>query len=141
MTTPTFRRNLRPFSALACAAVLLLAVGCSQDRHVFRSTALAPKSVSLVSVETGNTLWTKNVPPNQQLLLDFSRGGRGFEEYSSPDVPADEVKWQLWSLDATTRFGTRRNGGKVLDRGSETLPGEAFTIKLTVLDPEVASAN
>ncbi|MEO1235222.1 MAG: hypothetical protein AAFX76_00380 [Planctomycetota bacterium] len=131
---------MSPIAVVALVGAVLL-VGCSQDRHVYRSTPLAPKSVSIVSVETGNTLWTKNVPVGQQLMLDFSRPGGGNEIYSSPNVAPNQVKWETWSLDAIVRHGNQRKSGSVLDSGSKDLPGEEITIKVDILDPEVAAAN
>ncbi len=142
MTTPIRSR----FATTLLASVGLLAVlvftGCSQDRHVYRSTALAPKSVSIVSIETGNTLWTKNVPIGEQLLLDFSRNGKGGEEYSSPNTPADKVKWETWTLDSIAKWGgSSMKGGKKTDNGSVDLPGQAIIIKVDILDPNVAAAG
>ncbi|MEM6853520.1 MAG: hypothetical protein AAF593_03840 [Planctomycetota bacterium] len=141
MTTPTRSRFATTLLATVCLMAVLVFTGCSQDRHVYRSTALAPKSVSLVSIETGNTLWTKNVPVGEQLLLDFSRKGKGGEEYSSPNIPADKVKWETWTLDAIARYGSKMKGGKKIDSGSVDLPGQAFIIKVDRLDPDVAPAS
>lgn len=140
MTTP-IRRSATPLLATVCLLAVLVFTGCSQDRHVFRSTALAPKSVSIVSVETGNTLWTKDVPVGQQLLLDFSRKNKGGEQWSSPNIPADKVKWEIWTLDAIARYGSKMKGGKKLDSGTVKLPGQMITINVDILDPEVAAAN
>ena len=141
MTTPTRSRFATTLLATVCLMAVLVFTGCSQDRHVYRSTAVAPKSVSIVSVETGNTLWTKNVPIGEQLLLDFSRKGKGFEEYSSPNIPADKVKWETWTLDAIAQYGSKMKGGKKTDSGTEDLPGQAIMIKVDILDPEVAPAG
>lgn len=141
MTTPLCRRSASTLLASVCLLAVLVFTGCSQDRHVYRSTALAPKSVSIVSVETGNTLWTKDVPVGQQLLLDFSRNNKGGEYWSSPDIPADKVKWETWTLDATARYGSSMKGGKKLDSGTKDLPGQMITIKVELLDPEVAAVN
>jgi len=142
MTTPTRSRFSTALLATFCLSVVLIVTGCSQDRHVYRSTALAPKSVSLISIETGNTLWTKNVPIGEQLLLDFSRNGKGGEEYSSPNTPADEVIWETWTLDSIAKYGgSKMKGGKKTDNGKVDLPGQAIIIKVDILDPEVAAAG
>ena len=143
MTTTPRLRTRPPFAsaliATVCLAAVLLATGCSQDRHVYRSTALAPKAVSIVSIETGNTLWTKDVPVGQQLMLDFDRNGKGGEEYSSPNIPATGMKWELWSGDAIARYGTKKEGGKVMDKGTVDLPGQAVMIDVKILRPETAT--
>lgn len=141
MITPTRSRFAPALLATVCLLAVLVFTGCSQDRHVFRSTAVAPKTVSIVSVETGNTLWTKNVPVGEQLLLDFSRNGKGGEEYASPDVPADAVAWETWTLDAIARYGSKMKGGKKTDSGKVKLPGQSIIIKVDILDPEVAAAG
>ena len=138
MTLPTLRP--RSFAPLLLAAALLLSVGCSQDRHVFRSTALQPKSVSIVSVQSGNTLWTKDIPVGQQLLLDFSRKGKGNEAISSPNIPADKMTWELWTNDALPRYGSHMKGGKRLARETVNFDkGEYLMIDVDLLDPEVAA--
>jgi hypothetical protein len=141
--TSMLRRFARRMTAAAVPALGLTAalalVGCSQDRHVFRSTSIQPKSVSIVEVETNNTLWSKDVPAGQQLLIDFSRGGRGFEEYSSPDVPADKMKWELWTNDAVPRYGSHMKGGKRLAGDTVDLPGQQVMIKVDILDPNLAT--
>ncbi len=137
MTTTPRRRLLTP---IVLAAVLLLSVGCSQDRHVFRSTAIQPKSVSLVSVQSGQTLWTKDIPVGQQLLLDFSRNGKGGEEYSSPNIPADTVQWELWTNDATARYGSHMKGGKRLDRQTfDFNETQYIMIDVDLLDPDLVT--
>ncbi|MEM7627336.1 MAG: hypothetical protein AAF333_17200 [Planctomycetota bacterium] len=139
MTTTPRSRFASALIATVCLSAVLLATGCSQDRSVFRSTALQPKAVSIVSIETGNTLWTKDVPAGQQLMIDFDRKGQGGEEYSSPNMPATGMKWELWSEDANVRYGTKRAGGKVLDSGKIDLPGEAITVDVKILRPETAT--
>ncbi|MEM6459058.1 MAG: hypothetical protein AAF710_06675 [Planctomycetota bacterium] len=133
-------RQLHP-AALAVAGLLLALglTGCSKDRHVYRSTALAPKAVSLVSSETGNTIKTWNIPVGQQLVLDFSRGGRGGEEWSSPDVPADRVTFAFYSDESINRFNNEMKGGRRISGGSERLSGEHFIINVDILDPQVTA--
>ena len=141
MTTLT-RSFFAPTLLVAvCLVAVMVSTGCSQDRHVFRSTKLAPKSVSIVSVETGNTLWTKEVPIGQQMLIDFNRDGDGAESWSSSDVPADELVWETWTLDARARWGSKMKGGKKLDKGKVELTGEVVAIKVDLLDPEVVSVR
>ncbi|MEM9881892.1 MAG: hypothetical protein AAF800_03105 [Planctomycetota bacterium] len=137
------RRTFRITPAALAVAGLLLALGltgCSKDRHVYRSTAVAPKAVSLVSSETGNTLKTWNVPVGQQLVLDFSRGGRGGEEWSSPDVPADRVNFAFYTNESINRYGNEMKGGRRLESGSERLTGEHFIINVDILDPQVTAS-
>lgn len=135
---PTFRRSARTLLLTACLWALVLATGCSRDRHVFRSTALTQKSVSVVSQQTGDTLWTKDIPVNQQLLLDFDRNGRGRELYASPNIPATGMAWELWSGDAIVEYGSKRKGGRKLDSGKVKLPGQPVTIAVKVLQADRA---
>lgn len=141
MTTMIRSRFSRTLVAALCLVTLVAITGCSQDRHVFRSTSIAPKSVSLVSIDSGQTVWSMNVPVGQQLFLDFSRKGKGMENWSSPNIPADKVTWELWTLDTTARYGSQMKGGKKLDSETVTLSGEPIIIKVDLLDPSVSSAN
>lgn len=139
-------KTTRLFTSLTlalCLVATLLTVGCaSRDRHVYRSTALAPKVVSVVSVETGEVLWSMNVPAGQQLMLDFDRGNKGGEQYSSASIPADSMKWELWSLDARASYGSKRKGGKKLQGDKIKLPGDFVMIKVELLnDGSTASAR
>ena len=51
---------------VALTAVLALAtaafVGCTADRHTYKSTPTAPKSVAVSYIETGETAWSKRTP-------------------------------------------------------------------------------
>jgi hypothetical protein len=115
--------------------------GCSQDQHVYRSTALAPKAVSIISYETGKTLWSMNIPVGQQLHLDFSRKNKGGEVYRSPNIPADKVKWTLYSLDAMPEYGGHKmKGGKRIKGDTVKLPGEAIGIEVSLIDQETAAS-
>lgn len=138
MTTarPRFASTL---IAAVCLTAVLLATGCSKDRHIFRSTALKPVAVSIVSIETGNTLWTKDVPPRTQLLVDFNRNGKGNEEYRSSNIPATGASWELWSADAVVEYGDKMKGGKKIDSGKIDLPGEAVMLDYKILRPETAT--
>ena len=137
--TTTLRRFARRLLPVLGVSAMLAGVGCSQDRHVFRSTTGQPKSVSVVAVDSNETLWSKDVPPGQQLLLDFSRGGRGMESLTSPDVPADKMVWELWTNDAVPRYGSKMKGGRKLDNGSVNLPGQQIMIEVDILDPNAAA--
>jgi len=139
MNTLSRRRFVSVLLATTCLAVVLVSTGCSQDRHVYRSTRLSPKSISIVSLETGKTLWTKDVPVSHQLLIDFSRDGKGGEEWGSANVPADEMDWELWTLNSTARYGSEMKDGKKTDSGHLDLSGEEIIIKVDQLDPEVAA--
>jgi hypothetical protein len=140
MTHPARRLAPTLLTVLGLLATLAL-TGCSQDRHVYRSTQMQPKSVSLVSLVTQETLWTMDVPVGQQLLLDFSRDGKGFEAYTSADIPADQVDWELWTNAAVPRYGSHMKGGSKVDSGREDLPGDPVMIKVNLIKPDMVSAQ
>ena len=126
--------NARRFTPTLTALALIVAGllgGCSKDIHVFRSTAIAPKNVAIISATTGETLWSMNVPEGQQLRLDFGRGESN-EVYRSPNIPAKTMKWELWTLDAVARYGQKMKGGKKLDSEKIDLPDQQTIIDVKV---------
>jgi len=141
MTTTIRSRFSKPLVAAICMLALTAFTGCSQDRHVFRSTSIAPKQISVVSVDSGQTLWTMSVPVGQQLRLDFTRNGKGMEAWGSAAIPADKVDWELWSNDATARYGSKMKGGKKLDSDSVELSGEPIIIRVDLLSPTGSGAS
>ena len=133
MTQSTRSRIARPLTAVLCLAALVAVTGCSKDRHVFRSTELAQKSVAIVEAQTGESLWSKDIPAGQQLFLDFDRAGGGSEEYGFPNIPADSVRWEMWTLAARQKWNGAMKGGKRLDSGRQDLPGRPVIIDVDII--------
>ena len=143
MFQPT--RRLVALAVLPALLFVLTLGGCSQDRHVYRSTTLQPKAVSITSFVTGEELWSKRIPPGETLRLDFSRKGNSVEWIGSPEVAADKMKWQLYNKYTKASLGGAiMKGGKKLDGGTIDLPGEQIGIVVTILnqdDPTLTASD
>ena len=73
-------------------------------------------------------------------MLDFSRNGKGNEGISSPNIPADKMKWELWTNDATARYGSAMKGGKRLDGDTVDFDEQQFImIDVDILDPDTVA--
>ncbi|MBI1367599.1 MAG: hypothetical protein GC162_02980 [Planctomycetes bacterium] len=87
------------------AVLLALSAGCSTnfpygtswDRHNFVSTPNMPLSLSLVDTVTGQTVWTLDIPVNQQAVVDLEHN-QDWVAAQSPATPAHEVRWKVMSL-------------------------------------------
>lgn len=107
----TTRRAARLASTGFLAVALLGAVsGCYQPQGpgysglaplTYESTEMSPKTVSLIDTRTGETVWSVDVPVNQQLVIRF-REGRN-EGAFMPDV----MEWRL--MKRGNRFGALDN--------------------------------
>jgi hypothetical protein len=110
-----------------CAALMLLAGGCSLDRHVIRSTPAQPLSVSIVEVVSGEEVWSMDIPKNQQLLLDF--GGDTASPFTFDRTPAIQFAWELQTTnnadEITTDSGTFDLTGRPIMMVVAITPGAA----------------
>ena len=78
------------------AAGLFAAAGCSQDRHVFRSTVDLPTSVAVVDAMRDATLWQMDVPVQHKLVLDFDHRPE-LEPIITNTRPATRLAWRMYA--------------------------------------------
>jgi hypothetical protein len=100
----TARASLTPGSAHGIAAALagaiVLAAGCyrpqgalmptSGGAQTYFSTEALPKTVKVMDLRTGETIFTLDIPAGKQLTLDF-QAGEGDDQIGSPDLMRYEV--------------------------------------------------
>ncbi len=105
-TRPIARRLLL---AGACAMLTTLG-GCfyneggpgyTADIHTYVSNAWRPWTVTLVDTRTGESVWSVDIPVDQQLVVRFRKGKGPTDEL--PDM----MDWGL--MDAGTKYGHRNN--------------------------------
>ena len=120
-------------STLALALVVTFAIGCSADRHTYRSTLTSPKSVSVTYVNSGDTAWSYDIPTGEQLTLEFKRPGQ-FNGFKSPNVPATSMVWYTTELAAGRTLGGNPGKGKADDSGKVELSGQPVQINLSLRD-------
>lgn len=112
----TGRTWVSAISALALAATLM---GCSMDRHVYRSTVDLPTTISIEDPYNNQSLWQMDIPVGLDLTIDFDREGE-LEVASVSGLPATSMQWKL--ID-------QRNKG--IDHGAIALPGTPVVIRVT----------
>jgi hypothetical protein len=101
---------------------MLLAGGCSLDRHVIRSTPDQPLSISIVQVVSGEELWSMDIPKNQQLVLDFN-GDTG-SPFTFDRSPATQFAWELQTTSGKT--------DDVTDTGMVNLSGQPIMMVVAI---------
>jgi len=129
----------RPLLTLAFALIMLLgSTGCiySEDRDVFNSTYMMPKTAVLVDVSTGETLWQYDIPPEHILVVERDVDKGTLESIRNERGHPTRMEWWLYAGDASRsliRQGHYRSSP--LETGRITLPGHPVRMEFTVGDP------
>ena len=113
-----FRPGWRFGAYLLLAGAVL--TGCSQDRHVFISTVNLPTTVTLYDPLADQSVWSKDIPVGQKLVLDLDREGEE-ELFSVSGHPATMLTWELYDLDSS----------EPLVEDQMALPGVPIVIKVS----------
>ena len=127
-------RVFTPAAALALGAASL--IGCTADRHTFSSTAMAPKSVDITYIQSGETAWSYDIPPGQKLIIECSREGQ-FNGFKVPNTPAEEMKWYISSLKAGNDLSGHPGKFGAQSSGQVEFTGAPIQINLRLRDPKV----
>lgn len=125
-------------AALAVAA--LAAGGCyypggpmwSWDQFTYESTVWQPYTITLVDTRTGQTLWTVDVPVEQQLVMRFN-DGQGTADNITPTM----MEWEL--MPRGRRFGGLANAMPVPGRESRRV--DVTLRKTPELPPDMTAAG
>lgn len=75
--------------------------GWVPDSYTYESTPDMPYTVSIVDARTGETLWSLDVPVEQQLSFNFVKGDN--QDLAYPD----KMSWDVWEMG--TRWGNPKN--------------------------------
>ena len=128
-------------TALA-AALTLGMTGCnySDGREVIKSTEAAPKTVYAYYINTGETVWTYNIPPNTKLRVDLDTQGAGPELFYRTEGAPTTLSYKLFDINAKPSL-FRRNMfyGTVQDSGSMELDGGQVGWRWTITQSVAAS--
>lgn len=110
------------FRLMLLAAVLFILPACSSaDEHVFRSTIDVPKTITIYDSMRKTELWSKAIPVEHRLVLDFEREG-DVPLMKSSLKPAETMKWSLYAT----------NQDDPVEEGVETMPGTPIIMKMTI---------
>lgn len=123
--------RVAPCLALGLAAAAFAATGCSSDTHTYKSTRLAPITVDLVYINSGETAWTYEVPAGQMLTLDFDRKGE-VDGFRAPAAPATSVDWFTVPLDTKVGLDGNPKRSKALQSDKVDLSGQPVKIVLSL---------
>ncbi|MEM1099077.1 MAG: hypothetical protein AAGH92_09840 [Planctomycetota bacterium] len=129
-----FARSLAPAATLAATAFAM--TGCTADRHTFSSTPMAPKSVDITYIQSGETAWSYDIPAGQKLTLEFTRPGQ-FSGFKVPNTPAEGMKWYISDRGAGNDISGHPGKFGAQDSGEIELTGEPVQINLRLRDADV----
>ena len=129
----------RTLGLLILSLVLIQgATGCSysEDREVFKSTYMSPKSVYAVYKPSNETAWSYDIPPQHVLVVERDTDDDRVEFFTTSDGYPTSLSWELYPITAM-KSKTRRNHywGTPLDSGTIELKGTALVMGSTVGDP------
>ena len=130
----------RLMSTLALALLFLGATGCasySEDRSVFHSTAMSPKTYYVIDVISGETVWTYDIPPGHVLMVEFDvEKGAALESIRQERGYPNYMEWALYH-ESAGRSLLRKNHfrGTAVERGEQTLPGRPIRQGFTIGEP------
>lgn len=100
--------------------------GCSNDRHVFKSTVLRPTSVALVDMTNDQVLWSMDIPTGHKLDIDFNPLSASEVASVRPTVPAEHMRWRLRRISSPVSFLDPE-----VDQGELDLPGNPVMLKVS----------
>ncbi len=108
-------------SLLLCLGLMSACSSTSRDVHTFESTDLAPKTVSVIATDTGESLWTMDVPAGQKLVIDLNQDGERAEMGFPRHGYASEFTYRVYPLESGATFGQRY--GEALEEDTIELDG------------------
>ena len=130
----------RTLGLLVLSLVLVnSATGCSsysEDRDVFKSTYMSPKSVYVTFKPSNETTWSYDIPPQHILVVERDADDSHVSWATQPKGYPTSLKWELWPITAKESFWV--NGhylGSPIESGEIKLNGTPMVIGSTVGDP------
>lgn len=129
----------RLMSTLALAVLFVASTGCasySEDRAVYHSTYMSPKTVHVTDVITGEAVWTYDVPPGHVLMVEFDVGAGTLESIRQERGYPTRMEWALYPEQAG-RSLLRKNHfrGSSVERGTQPLQSRPIRLGFTVGEP------
>lgn len=129
----------RTLGLLTLSLILLQgATGCSysEDREVFKSTYMSPKSVYAIYKPSNETAWSYDIPPQHILVVERDTGEENIEWATTSDGYPTSLSWELYPITAT-KSKLRRNhySSAAIETGTITLNGTPVIMGSTVGKP------
>ena len=129
----------RLMNTLALALLFVTLTGCvsySEDRTVYHSTYIAPKTVFVIDVVTDEAVWTYDVPPGHTLTAEFEVGSGRWEWIRPERGYPTRLEWGLYPETASKSL-LRRNHfrSSPIDSGTYPLDGRPVRIGFSIGEP------
>lgn len=129
----------RTLGLLTLSLVLLQgATGCSfsEDREVYKSTYMSPKSVYAVYKPSNETAWSYEIPPQHILVVERDTEADGVEWAQQAKGYPTSLSWELYPITAT-KSKLRRNhySSAPIESGTIDLNGTPLVMGLTIGKP------
>ncbi|MGB0766859.1 MAG: hypothetical protein ACPGYV_04040 [Phycisphaeraceae bacterium] len=134
--------------AFVSALFLNAATGCSsysEDRDVFKSTYMSPKSVYVVYKPSNETAWSYDVPPQHILVVERDAEDSSMAWATQPKSYPTTLMWELYPITASESI--LQNGhylGSPIESGVVELNGTPLVIGSTVgsaIDPSTVPTD
>ncbi|MBX2851438.1 MAG: hypothetical protein KTR15_06810 [Phycisphaeraceae bacterium] len=129
----------RTLGLLTLSLVLLQgATGCnySEDREVYKSTYMSPKSVYAVYKPSNETAWSYEIPPQHILVVERDAEDSGLEWARSPEGYPTSLSWELYPITATKSLLRNNHYSSIpIESGVIELNGTPMIIGSTVGKP------
>lgn len=127
----------RTLGLLILSLVLTQAVtACrsSEDRTIYKSTYMQPKSVYAVYKPSNETAWSYDIPPQHQLLVELD--GEGGSIFAVSENLPTKLIWALYPINTNRGlFNAERMVGSAIESGEVELTGSAIIVGSTVGSP------
>eukprot|EP00752_Nemacystus_decipiens_P014487 g12896.t1 len=138
----------RTLGLLTLSFVLIQgATGCSysEDREVYKSTYMSPKSVYAIYKPSNETAWSFDIPPQHVLVVERDTGEETAEWATTSDGYPTTLSWELYPITAA-KSKTRYNhyNDAPIDSGTIQLKGTALVMGSTIgkpIDPATVPAE
>ena len=121
----------RLMNTLALALLFVTLTGCvsySEDRAVYHSTYLSPKTVFVTDTITGEAVWTYDAPPGHYLTTEFEVGSGRWEWIRPERGYPTRLEWALYPETASKSL-LRRNHFRGRPIESGTYPLDARPVR------------
>jgi len=123
----------RTLCLLALTVGLAASTGCKVDKHVFESSAMSPKTVSLIDVQNDQTLWRYDIPVGHTLVMDLDRSG----DVANMRVGAGyatEMEWWLYETSNGVTWTGGYKEGRAIKHDVLELDGMPVRLEMSVRD-------
>lgn len=128
----------RTLGLLVLSLVLLQGTtGCnvSEDRDVYKSTYIQPKSVYAVYRPSNETAWSYDIPPQHVLVVERDTGDESAEWATTSDGYPTKLTWELYPINATKSLRNNYYADEPIESGVVALNGTPLVMGSTIGQP------